>query len=98
LGRYDEAIEQFTVVHGPAIAHYNLGYLLEKRGNHQQAAVFFEKATTIDPNFTPARQRYEMLAQRVNQLAVETPNGPAISPHAAPVSNSYESYYRQQAP
>ncbi len=62
--RSDEALVQLKAVEGEAVAHYNLGYLLQKRGREQLAASHFQRAATIDPSLGAARQWADQLAQR----------------------------------
>ena len=58
-GRPDEAIKQLTKHCSPAVAHYNVGYLLSQKGQKAEAARHLQQAISLDPGMTPAR---EMLA------------------------------------
>ena len=67
--RLDEAFQQLSAVHGAAGAHYNLGFLLSRRGMPDLARQHFERALQIDPGLTPARQ---MLARLDTETRPET--------------------------
>ncbi len=55
-GRIDEAFAQLAAVHGPAVAHYNLGYMLQRRGSKALAIQQFELALAADPSLDAAQQ------------------------------------------
>ena len=59
-GRIDEAVQKLAVGSTPAVAHYNVGYLLHQKGQTNEALRHFQQALAIDPGLSPAR---EMLAQ-----------------------------------
>jgi len=59
-GRHQEALSNWTHVHGTAVAHYNLGYLLYKQGKKDAAREQFQLALEQDP---PLRQAAQMLAR-----------------------------------
>ena len=61
-GRIDEALAHLTDAHGAAIAHYNIGFLLNKRGDDRKALEQFKLALVADPNMTSARQWIESLS------------------------------------
>jgi len=75
LDRSDEALAELTAAHGPAIAHYNLGVLLEQRGHSEPASRQFAEALRYDPRMKAARDRLARLrasgpqANRVSALA-----------------------------
>jgi len=54
VGRADDALTQLSAVHSQAVAHYNLGYLLNERGQPQRAAAEFREALSHDPTLTAA--------------------------------------------
>jgi Flp pilus assembly protein TadD len=56
LDRSDEAYQTLVGVHGEAVAHYNVGYLLAKRNRKADALRHFEQALASDPNLNEARQ------------------------------------------
>jgi Tfp pilus assembly protein PilF len=104
MGRYDEALSQFAATGNPAVAHYNLGYLLSQKGQTDLAARHFQQAIDLDSSLTPAR---EMLAQlgapapgvlappdtRVAIRPVSTPiDAPKPIETAAPAAGAGKSY------
>lgn len=68
-GRIDEALAHLTDAHGAAIAHYNVGYLLSKRGQTRQALEQFSLALQADPSMTSAQEWIESLS---SELAPES--------------------------
>ena len=70
MGKVDEAWNELIGAHSPAVAHYNLGYLLLQNGDKQQANHHFSLAYEKDPSLTEAR---DMLAQSSPQPAPTAP-------------------------
>ena len=66
-GRADDAVAVLTESHGPAVAHYNVGYLLNQRGDSAEALQHFQEALEIDPNFGAARAMFEKVAPQIGQ-------------------------------
>jgi tetratricopeptide (TPR) repeat protein len=64
-GRIDEALQHLTDAHGAAVAHYNIGFLLNKRGQQAQALQQFALALQADPNMTDARQWIDSLSAQM---------------------------------
>ncbi|MCA9213337.1 MAG: tetratricopeptide repeat protein [Planctomycetales bacterium] len=54
-GRADEAVGVLAEVNGPAIANYNVGYLLNQRSHVEQAHEYFLRALSYDPNMSQAQ-------------------------------------------
>lgn len=81
LGRTDEAVRHMTAAHGEAIAHYNVGFLLQQDGQSQAAAWHFARAAAVDPSFVAARQ----WADQLNQTAAAPQTAAAAQTAAAPV-------------
>jgi Flp pilus assembly protein TadD len=77
-GRNPEAFDQLAAVNPPAVAHYNMGYLLYQRKQHEAAAQHFARAVEADPSMAAARQ---MLAQL-------DPARPASGPSAARIAEA----------
>ena len=78
-GQVDLALGELTAAHGQAAGHYNLGYLLAKKGDPARALGHFKQATAYDPTMQAAQQW-------VAKLSPPAPaNGPSI---AAPVLQS----------
>lgn len=61
MGHVDAALEHLRAAHTEAVACYNLGYLLEKKGQPALAATFFAKALEKDPSLTAAQVWLERL-------------------------------------
>lgn len=59
--RLDAAEAQLTRVLPPAKAWYNIGSTLERQGDLGGARAAFEKASQLDPDFAPARDRLAAL-------------------------------------
>jgi len=106
-GRADEALAQLTAAHGPAVGHYNLGYLLYKKGDKASAAQHFTRAATIDPNFTAAQdwarvamseEGIQPQTQVARQDFVAPPQAAVASPSTtqqSPYATQYRNYLRQ---
>lgn len=62
MNRPDEAYQQLTAVHPPAVAHYNIGYLLTQQNQRQLAYQYFCDALADDPNLAEAREWRDLLA------------------------------------
>lgn len=60
-GRHDEALVHLTDAHGPAVAHYNLGYWLYKKGRDQLAIEQFQLALAENPAMDDAREFIDIL-------------------------------------
>ncbi|MDZ7618250.1 MAG: tetratricopeptide repeat protein, partial [Patescibacteria group bacterium] len=56
LGKLSDAFEHLHAVHGEAVAYYNLGYLLHRRGQREAAVQHLAAALRRDPSLNPARQ------------------------------------------
>lgn len=63
-GRIDEALSHLTDAHGPAIAHYNLGFLLTKQGHNRAALDQFQLALNCDPALGAARDWVAALTEQ----------------------------------
>ena len=72
-GRTDEAFKQLTAANSQAVAHFNLGYLLQQKGQTEAAIRHLQQAVSMDASLAPA---HEMLAQLTGQSA------PALEPQA----------------
>jgi Tfp pilus assembly protein PilF len=78
-GRADDAVRHLSTSGSPAVAHYNVGFMLHKRGQQGEAVQHLQHAISLDPSLTPAR---EMLAQLGGESPAQ-PHGPAASLAAA---------------
>lgn len=77
LGRNDEALAHLIDAHGPATAHYNLGYLLDKQGRRELAIEQFRLALATDPGMEQAREFIDALSAPPDVQDVPAPAGPA---------------------
>ncbi len=76
--RYDEALQELQAVHNEAIAHYNLAYLLERKGQPQAAAQHFTRALHSNPALDPARQGLDRVRQHLMQARLPQPTTPSM--------------------
>jgi len=65
MGRLPEAFAHLRAVHSPAVAYYNLGYLLARKGNRQAAIQHFRMALQLDGSLVQARQWLNALEGQV---------------------------------
>jgi len=54
--KLNEAVAQLSAVNPPAVAHYNVAFLLQRRGEMNAATQHMTTAAQLDPSFTAARQ------------------------------------------
>jgi tetratricopeptide (TPR) repeat protein len=76
-GRIREAFSQLREVHGDAVAYYNLGYLLNKKGQTQAALQHFALALRADPSMAQAERWIEHLQRQTTQARL--PQHPAAA-------------------
>ncbi len=70
-----EAVTHLSAVNPPAGAHYNVAYLLQRRGDMNSATQHMTTAAQLDPSFVAARQWLQQ-----NQPTSLAQSGPAIIP------------------
>ncbi len=106
MNRIPEAYSHLKAAHGEAGGYYNLGFLLQKKGNTQEAMGYFSAALRADPTMPPAQQWLlklqdtQSLPQYSQQTrpssATERPTasvyGPAASMARAPQHDSNPAY------
>lgn len=63
LERFDEALTDFEMAGSPEDACFNLAVLYADAGRYADAAQLLEKALTVNPNFTAARQQLREIAR-----------------------------------
>jgi tetratricopeptide (TPR) repeat protein len=85
MGRTPEALQQLAAVHPPAVAHYNLGYLLRRAGNVEGARQHFAQAVQVDPSFAPAKQHLAELGGGAPPSLAQGPPAGAAAQTAATV-------------
>ncbi|NOY30691.1 MAG: tetratricopeptide repeat protein [Planctomycetes bacterium] len=91
MNRIDEAVNHQAAVHPPAVAQYNVGLLLHRRGRTAEAIRFLTAATHIDPQLEAAGtllSRINNQTTRIVGAGVSAPNDgilptPMTSPAAA---------------
>ena len=84
-GRIDEALAHLTDAHGPAVAHYNLGFLLTKQGHNSAALEQFQLALKCDPAMGAARDWVAALMEQPTGH-----NGQAIVSASEPIESENE--------
>jgi len=72
MGNIDEAYGQLQAAHGDAIAHYNIGYMLAKKGQNSAALTHFHKAASVDPSLVAAREWIVRLSPSERGMPSET--------------------------
>jgi len=88
MNRFEEAVSQLAIVHGPAIAQYNMGVLLKERGRTDEAVGFLTAATKLDPQLQEASSLLAQLqgvAEESTKVAVDNSILPTPMPTSAPV-------------
>jgi len=87
-GMPQEAFKQFREIYDEPVAHYNLGFLLNKRGLKGAALEEFTIALRLSPGMTLARQWVDRLSQRGegNPAAI----GMAPPPRQAPTAVAFQ--------
>jgi tetratricopeptide (TPR) repeat protein len=65
--RFREAYANLRDVHGEAAAYYNMGYLLNKKGQTQAAMQHFSLALRADPSLAPAQHWIDYLEKKTTQ-------------------------------
>jgi Flp pilus assembly protein TadD len=71
LGQTDEALNHLTAGNAPAVAHYNLGYLLQQKGDRENALRNFQHALALDPALAPARDMISQLSAPAHPVAMQ---------------------------
>ena len=89
-GRPGEALAHLSRTNSEAVAHYNVGFLLHKRGQQGEAVQHLQHAISLDPSLTPAREMLASWAAGPESGAAgpEASQRIATSPSYQP-SNSY---------
>ena len=94
----EQAYTHLAAVNSPAVAHYNMGYLLSQRGQKAAAAAHLQQALAIEPNMAPASQMLAQLsapgvqpAQRAPIATAQAPQRPVFT-QSPPQSNVAPSY------
>ena len=99
-GKWSEALGQFRAVHSDPAAFYNMGYLLNKKGEAQASMQYFALALRADPTMEPARLWVEHLQRTTSQARLPQNNMPSNMPipqGPAPTEIPRETYAPPQA-
>ncbi len=92
MNRPDAALEQLVAADTQAVGHYNLGYLLMKKGDESAALAAFRAAAAEDPELEAAQQWVARLSKPAGrqdiQVARQSP--PLKNGRAKPNSGSAE--------
>ena len=104
--RSQEAVSTLEKSYGPAVANYNVGYLLNQHGKSQEATAYFVEALEINPSLMPARQLLEQLAPQVGTLPHQTqppassdaPRTSAKTPAEIPLTKPVDKLPQAKAP
>lgn len=89
LNRRDEAFAELAAAHGAAAAHYNLGYLLEQKGDSQAALAQFQMALSTDSTLVNAQAWIDKLSPPGAAGALLA--GPVATDQPSPQASSTES-------
>jgi predicted Zn-dependent protease len=65
--RADEAVHVLAETHGLAVAHYNVGYLLNQQGEVGAASAHFVRSLQENPSFEPARTMLDRVIPQVGR-------------------------------
>lgn len=66
-GKYRDAFNHLAQVYQPAVAYYNIGYLLNKKGQTQAALQHFQLALRADSSMAPAKRWVDYLQKATTQ-------------------------------
>lgn len=84
--QFEEAYLQLADVHEPAVAYYNVGYLLAQRNEHDAARHHFEQALKLKPSMAEASQWLAMLPTSAggSQVVQQAPQNPSLGESVSP--------------
>ena len=72
-GDVDAAVSHLKAVQGESVAHYNTGYILQKKGDREAAREHFAKALAINPSLAQARIWLDELGGAPGSIAPSAP-------------------------
>jgi Flp pilus assembly protein TadD len=75
-GNVDAAYDHLKAVHAEPVALYNLGFLMQKKGDSKGAAVLFSKALAQNPSLVEARIWLDRLNGQAPTAAEDRPETP----------------------
>ncbi len=88
MNQNSAALEQLIAANGAPVGHYNLGYLLWRKGEQAAADAEFQAALAIDPSFEAARTWVAKLHPGVEASALASRNSSASPVAIAPTGDS----------
>lgn len=99
-GHTEQAFAELSAANPPAVAHFNLGYLLHQRGQTDAAVAQLQMALAADPSMAPARAILAQIAPAAPQMASAAPTPPVMqrSGYAAPANAPAYNAPRNSAP
>ena len=90
-GQFQDAFRQLRAAYDEPVAHYNLGFLLNKRGLKPAALQEFSIALQLSPGMAPARQWVEKLSrERAEHEATAMSTAPLQGPPAMAAPPMYQ--------
>ena len=98
MGRNRDAFEQLRSVHDEAVTNYNLGYLLEKKGQTDAAIRHFNLAARLDPSLVQARNKLARVQNPKEPAGVHVLRPPAGARLSSRPGHASVSGTRQQPP
>jgi Tfp pilus assembly protein PilF len=87
MGQVDAAMAHLAAVQDEAVAHYNIGYILQKKGDSKAAAQHFAKALAKNPRLVEAQVWLDKLGQGPPSVAQSRPPAAMQSPAAPRMGN-----------
>ncbi len=75
----DEAFEQFQMVLGEAVAHYNMGLMYKSEGKYAEATDSFRQAVAHEPKRIGAEDQLEQLRSLLSEAPQNMLDGPAVA-------------------
>lgn len=96
--RPNDALFDLVTVHGEAIGHYNLGYLLNNQGQLRAARFHFSTALAKDPTFQSAREMLARITLANRPLDQQAPAANWQPPEHWPPSQNISHAWRQSLP
>jgi tetratricopeptide (TPR) repeat protein len=88
--RPDDAVTILSETYGPAVAHYNVGYLLQQRGNEVLAFDHFSRSLNYDANMYQARAMLDRLAPRIGARPDQQLEPTASPSQALPAQQAWQ--------
>lgn len=71
-----DALQVLQAAHGPAIAHFNLAWLMSQRGRTEEAIGLLQTAVRLDPSLAQAHEMLASLTPSTAQVASAATIGP----------------------